>query len=324
MSEQLTTLIEHQIENQTRLDPLSETLQEVVQSTYQSAGPEGKAVKNFLHGVWLGHPLHPVLVNLPLGGWTIALVFDALEILTGKRHLGKCADATILLGLVGAAGSAATGLTDWQHLAGKPRRVGLVHGLLNTVATTLHATSWILRQFGQRSLARGVSALGYAGVMLSAYLGGVLVYTHRIGVNHTQVNEDKLKDFVPVLALDDLPEGEMRRVEVEGTPVLLARRNSYIYALAETCAHLGGPLAEGKLEGNTVVCPWHQSRFQLEDGRVLDGPATNPQPCFDVRVRQNRIEIRAAQGRPTFSQVPLPAPAFPAQREETHERPNLA
>jgi nitrite reductase/ring-hydroxylating ferredoxin subunit len=66
-------------------------------------------------------------------------------------------------------------------------------------------------------------------------------------------------------------------------------------ALAETCSHLGGPLAEGQLEGNSVRCPWHGSRFALKDGSVLDGPATHPQPCFETRIRNGQIEIRASR-----------------------------
>jgi len=70
------------------------------------------------------------------------------------------------------------------------------------------------------------------------------------------------------------------------------RRGKHIFALAETCSHLGGPLAEGKLSGNTVQCPWHGSRFALEDGRVLDGPAVHPQPCLEARTRNGKIEVR--------------------------------
>jgi nitrite reductase/ring-hydroxylating ferredoxin subunit len=78
-------------------------------------------------------------------------------------------------------------------------------------------------------------------------------------------------------------------------PVLLLRRGERIYAIAETCAHLGGPLAEGTLDGLSVICPWHGSRVALEDGRVLDGPSTFPQPCFETRVHHGQIEVRAAR-----------------------------
>ena len=60
------------------------------------------------------------------------------------------------------------------------------------------------------------------------------------------------------------------------------------------CAHLGGPLAEGTVRDDSLECPWHGSRFALEDGRVLDGPATQPQPCFETRVRDGYVEVRRA------------------------------
>ena len=88
----------------------------------------------------------------------------------------------------------------------------------------------------------------------------------------------------------------MRRVEVDGARIVLARRFGQIYALAEVCSHAGGPLAEGKFDDCSITCPWHGSRFSIEDGSVLDGPATHPQPCFDVRVRQGQIEVRLRSG----------------------------
>jgi nitrite reductase/ring-hydroxylating ferredoxin subunit len=74
--------------------------------------------------------------------------------------------------------------------------------------------------------------------------------------------------------------------------VVLVRRRGRIHALGERCAHFGGPLADGEVRDDAIVCPWHGSRFSLEDGRVLDGPATMPQPCFETRVRDGFVEIR--------------------------------
>jgi nitrite reductase/ring-hydroxylating ferredoxin subunit len=93
----------------------------------------------------------------------------------------------------------------------------------------------------------------------------------------------------------DLPENRLRQVIADGMPVLLLCRGGQIYAIAETCGHLGGLLAEGTLDGLSVICPWHGSRFAFEDGQVLDAPSTFPQPCFETRVRQGQIEVRAAR-----------------------------
>ena len=112
-----------------------------------------------------------------------------------------------------------------------------------------------------------------------------------IGVNHALARLPPA-EFTPVLADAELREGEARRVQAGDARVLLVREGGEVRALAETCAHLGGPLAEGTIEDGSVVCPWHGSRFELATGRVLDGPATMPQPCFAVRVREGQIEVR--------------------------------
>lgn len=193
--------------------------------------------------------------------------------------------------MIGAAGAAVTGLTDWHKTDGKPRKIGLVHGLLNIGATALFATSWILRKKQERDAARICSLAGYLIAGVSAYLGGSLVYKQRIGTDHAQREKTPAR-FVPVFPEAELPEGKPVRVEVERIRVLLVRQNGRIYAIGETCAHLGGPLSEGTLEGNSVHCPWHGSRFSLENGEVLDGPSTYPQPCFEARVRKGQIEVR--------------------------------
>ena len=89
----------------------------------------------------------------------------------------------------------------------------------------------------------------------------------------------------------------MRQVAVEGTPILLIRHQGQVYALGGTCSHFGGPLIEGTLEEGTVRCPWHGSCFAVEKGRVMDGPATYPQPWFETRIRNEHIEIRAHRDR---------------------------
>jgi nitrite reductase/ring-hydroxylating ferredoxin subunit len=88
---------------------------------------------------------------------------------------------------------------------------------------------------------------------------------------------------------------QFRESPYEDTPILLVKRSGRVHALIETCAHLGGPLEDGKLEGDTVVCPWHGSRFALETGDVIDGPSAFPQTCLEARVRDGHVEVRAAR-----------------------------
>jgi nitrite reductase/ring-hydroxylating ferredoxin subunit/uncharacterized membrane protein len=283
------------IGQQSTLNRVAETLQPAVTNAFEAAGPAGREAKNLLHGTWLAHPLHPVLTDIPVGAWTAALALDALEAVTDRQEFAAGADASIAVGLLGAVGAAATGVTDWSASDGRARNVGLAHGLLNGSAALLYATSLAMRRKGERRRGLGLSLLGYVVMGAAAYLGGHLVYRYLIGVDHA-AGETLPDEYVPVLAEADLPEGEMRKVEVQNVPVLLVRRQGDVFALANTCSHQGGPLAEGKLEGDVVQCPWHGSRFCIRDGSVVDGPATFPQPCFEARVRDGQIEVRAARG----------------------------
>lgn len=279
------------IERQGWLDPLGDRLQAAVAGIYRAGGQTGRLIRDLLHGTWLGHPLHPVLTDIPLGAWTATLVLDAMD--DGRaRGFARAADATIGVGLAGAVGAAATGLTDWHHTTGGDRRTGLAHGLLNTTATALYVGSLLLRRRGSRAAGHALSSAGFLVAIAAAYLGGHLVYGRRIGVDHAPRPEG-WADFVPVLFESELHEGTPRRVHARDTALVLVRRAGRVHALVETCAHLGGPLAEGTVEGDSIRCPWHGSRFALEDGRVLEGPSTFPQPCFETRIRDGKIEVRA-------------------------------
>jgi nitrite reductase/ring-hydroxylating ferredoxin subunit/uncharacterized membrane protein len=276
-----------------RLDPVADKLQPAINNLFFSAGAFGLRAKNALHGVWLGHPLHPALTDVPIGAWTTAAVLDVLES-TGRDELRAGADAAIGLGLAGATVAAVSGLTDWASTDGAARRQGLIHGWLNGAVTLLYVTSFLLRRNGQRPAGRGVALAAYALANVSAYIGGHLVSGEKVGVDHAprQLPGDR---YVSVMAEGDLPENTPRRAEVDCVPIVLVRQNGRVHALAETCAHLGGPLAEGRVEGDGIVCPWHGSRFALEDGHVLDGPSTWDQPCFAVRVRDGQVEVRGDQ-----------------------------
>jgi nitrite reductase/ring-hydroxylating ferredoxin subunit len=78
--------------------------------------------------------------------------------------------------------------------------------------------------------------------------------------------------FQTAIRLDELPPGSMREVVVAGTPILIVRDGDRIYAVGARCRHAGGPLAEGRLQGRVVTCPWHGSRWDVGSGRALYGP----------------------------------------------------
>jgi nitrite reductase/ring-hydroxylating ferredoxin subunit/uncharacterized membrane protein len=282
------------IKKQDWLEPVAERLQPPIVAALGRDGAIGPEIANLLHGKWLGHPVHAVLTDVPVGSWTAAAVLDLLEAQTGNRIAGRAADAAIRIGLVGAAASAVTGLADWSKIGGgHVRRIGLVHALLNATATFCYLASLCARASHGRRAGRRFAFAGFLVANLSAYLGGHLVYNENVGVDHT-AGYSPPRDFVPVLAEADLGEHQLRRVKADGMPVLLVRKGVRIYAIAETCSHMGGPLAEGKLEDTSVRCPWHGSCFSLTDGRVLEGPAVYVQPVLDVRIRDGQIEVRGS------------------------------
>jgi len=232
-----------------------------------------------------------ILTDVPVGAWTTAVLLDLAGDDPTWRRAARGATA---VGIVGALASAVTGLTDWHVVAGRRRRVGLVHALLNTAALSLFAGSLGVGDRRDGGTARALRRLGYAVATGSAYLGGWLVYDGRMGVDNAAVEETP-RDFVDVCADDELRDGEPKRAMAGAVPVVLVRRAGRVHALVETCAHLSGPLAEGRLEGDAIRCPWHGSLFALEDGRVLEGPSVHPQPCFEVRVAGGRIAVRHAR-----------------------------
>lgn len=274
------------------LDKLAEPLSKGIRGAYTAGGSAGTAVKDALHGVWLGHPLHPVFTDVPIGAWTTALALDLAA--DGDRGMDRAATFALGVGLAGAAGAAVTGLTDWSETDGQARRMGLVHGLLNITATTLVGAAFLRRRSGHRAEGRALAWTGYLIALGSAYLGGDLVYGKRIGVTHAVV--DVPEEYTPVARSADVPEGSMFRARKDEVDVLLVRQGGRLHALAHSCAHLGGPLSEGTLEDGCVVCPWHGSRFALDEGRVINGPATQPQPTFEVREQQGLIAVRARRG----------------------------
>lgn len=280
------------IDQQQWLDPIGDALQTAIQGAYTAGGAAGPPVKKILSGTWLGHPLHPLLTDVPVGAWTVTALLDAVEIATGRSALAPGADASMALGLAGALGAAVSGLSDWNWTVDRQRRVGLTHGLLNLGATAFYSASLVCRLRGARGWGRGLALLGYGITSFSAWLGGDLVYGQRLGVNHAP--EEAPSAFVPVLNESDLLEGRPQRVEAGGISVMVVRQSGSIYALADTCSHLGGPLSEGELDDGCIVCPWHGSRFALADGSVRGAPASFAQPCYQTRVRNGKIEV----GRP--------------------------
>jgi nitrite reductase/ring-hydroxylating ferredoxin subunit/uncharacterized membrane protein len=267
------------------LDPLSDALQ-----TAMHALP--KPVRNVLDGVWLGVPVHPALTDVPLGSWTAAAALDALDAASSGERFADAADAALAVGVLGAVPAAATGLNDWSWLRGDAKRIGTIHAILNSTGLALNVASLVLRRRGARGAGRALSAVAYGGALCSAHLGGILSFGLGVRVNRTAF-ESPQREWVAVLAEGELEGLEMKRVEVDGEPALVTRSTSgSVCALAARCSHLGGPLEEGERSGDVVTCPWHGSQFDVCSGDVLAGPAVFPQPVYESRIADGRIELR--------------------------------
>ncbi len=281
------------IQDQPLADRIADIVQPPARRAFRQTSGAGRTLKNILSGTSIGHPLHPILKDVPVGGWTMAAVFDALAVVAPGKDFERAADVSILTGLAGAVASAVTGLSDWSDTTGRARRIGEVHAILNVTATALYAAALLARKDSRTSrvaLAYG----GYGIMLLGAYLGGHLVFAQQTGVNHAAKTHLPL-EFRPVLPAGELKENEPQRADYNGMPVVLVRRGERIHALYARCAHQAGPLEKGSVEGDSIRCPWHGSRFSLEGGAVLEGPATSPQPCFETRVAAGMIEIRSRE-----------------------------
>jgi nitrite reductase/ring-hydroxylating ferredoxin subunit/uncharacterized membrane protein len=286
------TLMQRMVEALPFLDKIGEAVQPEVQKAVGAGGP---TARNVLDGVWLEAPLHPALTDVPIGCWTAALVFDGLDLATGKKPLRHAADASLVFGTLGALGAAVTGLSDWRYLSGGSRRMGVAHGLLNTIGLILSIVSLICRARGRRNAGRLIFLTGYSISGMAAHLGGELSYHYGLRVDRNVFEEAGPDEFVPVLDEDELGQNDMRRVEAEGVSVLLSRSaGGEVCAIAATCNHFSGPLEQGDRDGDTVVCPLHKSRYDLCSGEVINGPAVFPQSRYETRLRDGKIEVKAA------------------------------
>ena len=257
------------------LDKPAERVADTVEAV-MAGQPNREVVENTLHGTWLGHPLHPVLTDLPIGAWTLAGVMDAADMLAGNGR--SSATPAIAFGLVASLPTASAGVMDWRHGGTERKRVGVAHAALNGGALALYTASLLLRPT-HVGLARLLGFGGLGLVSASAYLGGHLISNMGMGVKH---ESPATPPAGPAAAsLDgELAENTPRRVELQGYPVTLVRHNGRLFALADVCPHMGCSLSNGSVSGDALMCACHGSTFALEDGRVLKGPSAFPVRAF--------------------------------------------
>jgi nitrite reductase/ring-hydroxylating ferredoxin subunit/uncharacterized membrane protein len=276
-----------------------------IHNTVVSGGTPARVVADLLHGTWLGHPLHALLVEIPVGAWSTSALFDLIALATGSREAAWGADALIATGVVAAVPAAMAGAMDYSAAKQEATPAIALHAILNSTSLGLFLASLAARRAGLRGLGVGLSlsALGIAAS--SAWIGGDLVYRHGIGVNHSPA-PSHAEGWIAVLEEGELDIGESRRVLVGGDPVMVHRAPEALYAIGAVCSHAGGPLEEGTVSEGCVECPWHQSVFDLRDGRVVHGPATMPQPAYEARATGGLIEVRRREEHAGSTEAPAP------------------
>jgi nitrite reductase/ring-hydroxylating ferredoxin subunit/uncharacterized membrane protein len=265
----------------------------VVDAFYRVLGRPGKWFQDFLNGSWLGHPTHPVVTDIVVGGATLVVVFDLAAMLFGATDLDPAALIAVAVTALAALSALVTGLTDFSGTAkGDERNVAILHGLVNIVATLAYLASFGVRVGGAVDAGRWLSLAGALILAGGAYVGGHLVFKYGYMVNRNAFAKgQRAKEYTAVMPAADLPEATPTKAMLGSTALVVVRRGDLVSALKATCSHAGGPLPEGKLEGDTIVCPWHSSAFRLSDGSVRHGPATTRQVAYRARIANGQVEV---------------------------------
>ncbi|HET7274805.1 MAG TPA: DUF2231 domain-containing protein [Longimicrobiaceae bacterium] len=291
-------MVDESIKEMKPLEQAGTRVSRAIHGAVLDGGEQARDVADVLHGTWLGHPLHPVLTDVTIGAWTLGAAFDAVGLFANDDFSRRVGDQLTAVGTASALPTAITGLADFSTIPKPAVTVGSVHAMANSVGLALYLLSLRDRSRGRRGRGLLFSTLALTAATAGAWLGGKLVYGERVGVDHRD-DFSGLDDWTPVLDETELPADVAGcvQVEVKGKGVLLHRDGSGIHAIGSVCAHAGGPLEKGSIDGPYVECPWHQSVFDLRDGSVKHGPATLPQPSFETRVRGGMIEIRPPRGK---------------------------
>jgi nitrite reductase/ring-hydroxylating ferredoxin subunit/uncharacterized membrane protein len=260
------------------------------------AGPRADA----LHGVPFGQPAHPALVRLPLGCWTSAALLDLFP------GTDRAARTLIAAGIASSVPATATGLADWSALHRHQQRVGLVHAASGACAATLFSASLLARVTGFTKAGKLLSAGGLTAATVGGYLGGHLALRLGAGASHAEpIGHLAGLGWHDVCRVYELPDGRPVRRQLGYLSLFMLRRGPDVSVLSDHCAHLGGPLHQGRVTGtgdgeDCVTCPWHGSTFRISDGSVVHGPATGRQPSFLTRVTESgtvQVQPQTLSGR---------------------------
>jgi nitrite reductase/ring-hydroxylating ferredoxin subunit/uncharacterized membrane protein len=240
-------------------------------------------LRDALHGVWLGHPVHPMLVQVATGAWLSASILD----FTGADE--RAARRLVAAGIGAAVPAALAGAADWSEQHEQQMRVGVIHAAGNVMAVSLYAASLAGR--GPRA-GRWLRLAGLAAVSASGLLGGHISFRLAGGANHAEEVPHLVEPgWHHLMLASDLPEGKPVRQLLGEVPVVAVRAGGAVHVLADRCSHMSGPLSDSELVDGCLTCPWHGSGFRIADGSVARGPATAPQPSFETREVGGAIQV---------------------------------
>jgi len=250
------------------------------------------------------HPLHPMLIAFPIGLLVTSFIFDVLGVALPQPRLWAAAWYMIVGGIVSGLLAAVPGVMDLLRVIppnSSGKRRGWIHGGLNVTVVLLFIAIAAYRggpDAEPDKLALLLSACGVAGLGVSGWLGGTLVYRNQIGVDRRYAQAAKLRerdipDFSrPALNQSELADGQIMLVRVGDERIAVGRCGEGIAAWSDHCTHKGGPLADGSLIGCTVQCPWHGSQFDVRSGRVVAGPAEEKIETYNVEVRGGQVYLQ--------------------------------
>jgi len=263
-------------------------------AVYRALGSPGRLLQDFLNGSWLGHSVHPVLTDVVVGGTTMVIFLDILRVFFNVDGLEDATTWTLGLSVVAGVATIVTGLTDFKDTGtGNERNLAGLHGVINIVAVVIFFISLLQRFGGAHDAAFWVALAAYLVISVGAYIGGHVVFKYGYMVNHNAFARGRrAKEYTALMPAGELAEATPTKATFGTTALVVVRRGDVVYALKETCSHAGGPLSEGKLNGDYIECPWHASQFRLSDGAVRHGPATSRQVAYRARINAGQVEIQ--------------------------------
>jgi nitrite reductase/ring-hydroxylating ferredoxin subunit/uncharacterized membrane protein len=261
---------------------------------YRMLGSPGKQLQDFLNGSWLGHSLHPVLTDVVIGAATVAVLLDVLRVFFSVAGLEAATAWALGLSALSGVGAILTGLTDFKDTAkGDEQNLAGLHGVINIVAILVFALSLLQRAGGSHDAAFWTLLIGYLVISTGSYGGGHVVFKYGYMVNRNAfARGKKAAEFTAVMPADGLADATPTRASLGATNLVMVRRGDVVFALKDTCSHAGGPLAEGTLQDDSIICPWHHSTFRLSDGAVRHGPASTRQVAYRARINAGQVEVQ--------------------------------